>query len=448
MRPKVVVVAPPAVACLNPRHMDYGGVERMAWRLTRLLTTLGCDLVPIASADSDFGSAVPGQGLSSIQSWCRQRRNPPACADDVPGMLEDYAIHTAEVVEREQADAVILLGPSPQVLEAAVETVRPAASSIIALLCNGPQDNAAVISLLESEPEVTLLCESEVQRATFTTLASRIEVATDGIPVASIPFSSDPAARRLKFMRHPAFNLIRLRPGRPLIGQIDYFHPNKAMLITLETFRASGLARTHDLILAGGMGWQLPGREGAGAVHEGELYLHAMRSFVEKHNLAESAQILGSLPGWMVAELYGAMDIAISPVRLPHGPLWTHSPGIMDPESYGYGRAIANSAGTPVLMSKMYDPSFTPETHPDLRFGDPAEGADRLRQLAVSPGFRAEIRSFAERRDTMTPSLARYVRLIGDRTMRNREMLFDPPPAALDSAVAELSRLEGGEFHG
>ena len=109
--------------------------------------------------------------------------------------------------------------------------------------------------------------------------------------------------------------------------------------------------------------------------------------------------ILGSLPGWMVAELYGAMDIAISPVRLPHGPLWTCSPGIMDPESYGYGRAIANSAGTPVLMSNMYDPSFTPETRLDLRFGDPAEGANLLRHLTVSPGFRAEMRSFAERRD-------------------------------------------------
>jgi glycosyltransferase involved in cell wall biosynthesis len=428
--------------------MAYGGVERMAWRLTRLLTSLGCDLVPIASADSDFGSAVPGHGLNSVQSWCREHRNPLAYADDVPGMLDGYATHTAEVVKREQADAVILLGPSPQVLKAAVEAVRPAVSTIIALLCNGPQDNGAVIPLLESEPEVTLLCESEMQRAAFTTLASRIEVATDGIPVTSIPFSPDPAARRLELMRNPAFSSIRLRPERPLLGQIDYFHPNKAMLITLETFRASGLARTHDLILAGGMGWQLPGREGAGATTEGELYLHAMRSFVEKHNLADSVQLLGSLPGWIVAELYGAMDIAISPVRLPHGPLWTYSPGIMDPESYGYGRAIANSAGTPVLMSQMYDPSFTPKTRPDLRFGDPAEGADRLRHLAAFPNFRAEMRSFAERRDTMTPSLARYVRLIRDRAERNREMSFDPSPAALGRALSELTRLEGGQSHG
>ena len=448
MRPKVVVVAPPAVACLNPRYMAYGGVERMAWRLTRLLTTVGCDLVPVASADSDFGPAVPGHGLSSVPSWCREGRNPPACAEDVPGMLDDYAIHAADVVHREQADAVILLGPSPQVLKAVIEAVRPAVSTVIALLCNGPQDNAAVIPLLESDPEMTLLCESEMQRAAFTTLASRIEVVSDGIPVASIPFSPDPAARRLKLMRHPAFNTIRFRPERQLIGQIDYFHPNKAMLITLEIFRASGLARTHDLILAGGMGWQLPDRESAGAGHEGELYLQAMCSFVKEHNLAESVQILGSLPGWMVAELYGAMDIAISPVRLPHGPLWTNSPGIIDPESYGYGRAIANSAGTPVLMSNMYDPSFTPDTRPDLRFGDPAEGADRLRHMTVSPGFRAEMRSFAEQRDTMTTSITRYVRLIGDQASRNRKMSFNPPPAALNRAVAELARLEGGQSHG
>jgi hypothetical protein len=32
--PTVVLVAPPAVACVNPAVMCYGGVERVAWRLT------------------------------------------------------------------------------------------------------------------------------------------------------------------------------------------------------------------------------------------------------------------------------------------------------------------------------------------------------------------------------------------------------------------------------
>lgn len=45
----VVLVAPPAVACANPAVTCYGGVERVVWRLTRLLTLLGAEVVPVAS---------------------------------------------------------------------------------------------------------------------------------------------------------------------------------------------------------------------------------------------------------------------------------------------------------------------------------------------------------------------------------------------------------------
>ena len=37
MRPRVVVVSPPAVSCRNPRSISYGGVERDVWRLGRML---------------------------------------------------------------------------------------------------------------------------------------------------------------------------------------------------------------------------------------------------------------------------------------------------------------------------------------------------------------------------------------------------------------------------
>ena len=442
MRPRVVVVSPPAVSCRNPRSISYGGVERDVWRLGRMLESVGCEVVAVASSDSDFGPGISTSGLSSEPSWCLEDRMPRAYSEDVPALLDSYARHAGTVVEREQADALVLLGPSPQVLQAVIGAARPAVHRIIVVLCNGPNDNLSVIPILASEPDLKVLCLSEVQRSSFGMLADRIEVVTGGIPVAAIPFSPDPAASRRQLMRDRAFSAIRLHPRRPLIGQIDYFHPNKAMLITLEVYRSSGMSRTHDLFLAGGMGWQLNSRDQAESSHEGELYLSAMRNFVSKNDLAGTVQILGPLPGWKVADLYGCMNIVISPVRLEHHRLWPHSPGILDPESYGQGRAIANSAGTPVLMSDKYDPSFAPDTRPELRFRDIKEGADRLRCLASMPGLRPEMRSFAEQRDAMAPGVARYVRLIAERTERNRGMHFDPPRQVLEKAIAQLVELE------
>ena len=93
-------------------------------------------------------------------------------------------------------------------------------------------------------------------------------------------------------------------------------------------------------------------------------------------------------------------------------------------------------------MSDKYDPSFAPDTRPELRFRDIKEGADRLRCLASMPGLRPEMRSFAEQRDAMAPGLARYVRLIAERTERNRGMHFDPPRQVLEKAIAQLVELE------
>ena len=312
MRPRVVVVSPPAVSCRNPRSISYGGVERDVWRLGRMLESVGCEVVPVASSDSDFGPGISTSGLSSEPSWCLEDRMPRAYSEDAPALLDSYARHAGTVVEREQADALVLLGPSPQVLQAVIGAARPAVHRIIVVLCNGPNDNLSVIPILASEPDLKVLCLSEVQRSSFGMLADRIEVVTGGIPVAAIPFSPDPAASRRQLMRDRAFSAIRLHPRRPLIGQIDYFHPNKAMLITLEVYRSSGMSRTHDLFLAGGMGWQLNSRDQAESSHEGELYLSAMRNFVSKNDLAGTVQILGPLPGWKVADLYGCMNIVIS----------------------------------------------------------------------------------------------------------------------------------------
>jgi glycosyltransferase involved in cell wall biosynthesis len=443
MGPKVVVVAPPAVACLNPQHMAYGGVERDAWRLARLLAAVGCEIVPVASSDSNFGPGITARGLCGEQAWCQENKTTRARSEDVPALLESYARHAGRVTEREEPDVILLLGPNPQVLRAIIDATRPAVQRVIVLLCNGPGDNHPVVRFLESEPDVKILCLSEAQRSSFGALANRIEVVTNGIPVAAVPFSPVPAASRYWVIRSPALGGVRLRPQRPLIGQIDYFHPNKGMLITLEIFRSSGMWRTHDLVLAGGMGWQLPSRH---MPHEGERYLSQMRALIEKNDLSDTVQILGALPGWQVAALYGCMDMAISPVRLEHRELWSELPGVLDPESYGQGRAIANSAGTPVLMSDKYDASFTPVTHPELRFRDTADGSRRVRHLASTLSLRQEMRSFAERRDVMMPGLARYVRLIAERAEQSRGIRFDPSHLALEHAFAQLVSLERQGF--
>jgi glycosyltransferase involved in cell wall biosynthesis len=126
---------------------------------------------------------------------------------------------------------------------------------------------------------------------------------------------------------------------------------------------------------------------------------------VTKHRLGDRVRVLGPLPGRQVAELYGAMDLAISPVRLEDPPV------LRDPESYGQGRAVANAAGTPVLMSDAYDPSFAAD--PDLLFGDVAVGTGRLHDFVASAAMRRRVRAFAERRDTMIPGLARYAAFVG-----------------------------------
>jgi glycosyltransferase involved in cell wall biosynthesis len=399
--PIVVLVAPPAVACANPAFMCYGGVERVAWRLTRMLTSLGAEVVPVASADSTFGADVSGRGLFEEEAWARPNRVPPAYAEDVPTMLARFGAHVESVVARERPDTVILLGPSLAVLNGAIRAVKTIDAQLLVTLHNGPGDNAATIPILAATSDITLFALSEKQRVAFGKLATRIEVVTDGIPVAAVPFSVDPAAIRAKLAIMPAYRSLNLRADRPLVGQIDYFHSNKAMLTTLQMFRNSGIWRTHDLILAGGPGWQLQGR----VPLSGPSYLARMREFVAEHQLEDCVRVLGPLPGRQVAELNGAMDLAISPVRL-------EDPRVRrDPESYGQGRAMANAAGTPVLMSDAYDPSFAAD--PTLIFGDVAAGTERLRDFVASAAIRRKVRQFAEQRDTMLPGLARYASFVG-----------------------------------
>jgi len=447
MNPKAVVVAPPAISCQNPRSMMYGGIERVAWRLARVLTTLGYEVVPVASSDSDFGPGVSARGLSSEPSWCRDNRTPTVFREDAPALLDRYAGHARKVVEREQPDAVLLLGPSAQVLQAVIDAARPTIHHIVVALHNDLADNLPVASRLASEPDVKVLCLSEAQRSAFGALVDRIEVVTDGIPVAAVPFSPDPAAQRARLMRRNAFKGIRLSRDRALLGQIDCFHPNKGMLTTLEIFRSSGMSRTHDLLLAGGMGWQLPYRSRGDSSHEGEPYLSAILRFVEENDLGSSVQILGALPGWKVAELYGCMDMAISPVRLEDRRLWPEPSPVQGPEPYGQGRAMANSAGTPVLMSRKYDPAFTPETYMDLRFHDAADGADRLRRFADQRFSRPDMRSFAERRDTMARAVSYYAQFVGECSQRVRGLRPDTSEAAVESAIGDLARLENPRTH-
>ena len=105
-------------------------------------------------------------------------------------MLDSYARHAGTVVEREQADALVLPRPSPQVLQAVIGAARPAVHRIIVVLCNGPNDNLSVIPILASEPDLKVLCLSEVQRSSFGMPADRIEAITAAFLLP--PFRSRP----------------------------------------------------------------------------------------------------------------------------------------------------------------------------------------------------------------------------------------------------------------
>jgi glycosyltransferase involved in cell wall biosynthesis len=402
--------------------MCYGGVERVAWRLTRLLTLLGAKVIPVASADSTFGIDVSGRGLFAEEAWVAPHRVPPVYTEDVPAMLARFAAHVEAVLARERPDTVLLLAPSPAVLNGALRAIATTGARVLVTLHNGPRDNAGTVPILASAPDITVFALSEAQRVAFGALANRIEVVTDGIPVAAVPFAPDPAATRTEMAMRPAYRWLNLRADRPVIGQIDYFHSNKAMLTTLRMFRDSGIWRTYDLVLAGGQGWQLPDRVLSGR----PSYLTRIRSFVTEHQLKDHVRVLGQLSGRQVAELYGAMDLSISPVRLED------PPALRDPESYGQGRAVANAAGTPVLMSDAYDPSFSAD--PDLLFGDVAAGTERLHDFVTSATMREQVRAFAEQRDTMIPGLARYTAFVG----------LLPDQASLKAAVRALVAAETG----
>jgi glycosyltransferase involved in cell wall biosynthesis len=418
----VVLVAPPAVACANPAVMCYGGVERVAWRLTRMLTLLGAEVLPVASADSTFGADVSSRGLFAEEAWARPNRVPPVFTQDVPALLARFGSHVEAVVARERPATVLLLGPSRAVIAGALRAAKTVGARILVALHNGPGDNTETVPILASEPEVTVFALSEAQRAAFGALADRIEVVTDGIPVAAVRFALDPGSIWAELAGRPTYRSLSLRTDRPVIGQVDYFHPSKAMLSTLRMFRDSGIWRTHDLVLAGGQGWQLQDR-----VPSGQLsYLSQMRAFIAEHRLEESVHVLGPLPGREVAMLYGAMDLALSPVRLED------PPARRDPESYGQGRAVANAAGTPVLMSDAYDPTFAADS--DLVFSDVVAGTERLHDFVASPTTRRRVRAFADERDTMIPGLARYAAFVG----------LLPDQARLEAAVTALVALETG----
>jgi hypothetical protein len=219
---------------------------------------------------------------------------------------------------------------------------------MLVTLHNGPRDNTGTLPILASARDITLFALSEAQRSAFGALADRIEVVADGIPVAAVPFTFDPAAIRTELAMRPAYHSLNLRSHRPLVGQIDYFHSNKAMLTTLRMFCDSGIWRTHDLVLAGGAGWQLQDRVRPGR----PSYLARMNYFITEHQLEDCVRVLGPLPGHRVAELYGAMDLAISPVRLEDPPT------LRDPEYYGQGRATANAANvSPTSLTAESDPA-------------------------------------------------------------------------------------------
>lgn len=445
VQPKVVIVGPSAVAWANPSIMQYGGVERVGWRLAQLLTDIGCDAIPVAPADSQFSPNVSTRGFWPQQSWCRPDRRPLAYAEDVPSLLADHSRHVVSLLNSERPDVVFFLGPSPEVLSAVVSETPDMIDRSVVALHNGPSDNTQTVPLLKRFKQLKLLALTEAQRRAFGDIAGRIEVISDGIVVDAVPFSPDPSAARARLFEQGINSLANLRPGRPVIGQIDYFHPNKGMLVSLAMYHAAGLPDTHDLILAGGMGWQLPSRHESITPTAGIRYLAAIHAFIKANGLTDRVQVLGALTGVQTLCLLGCIDVVVSPVRVNHGPLWPDPTGDQDPESYGQGRANANAAGTPVLMSNKYDRSCIPRDRYDLRFGDFATGVARLQQLAlrkITAGERAEMRAFAQERDSFIPSFKRYLAIIGQYVAQSRGVAVEFSEAAFNQASRSLVALE------
>jgi glycosyltransferase involved in cell wall biosynthesis len=436
---RVLLVGPIAVAWVNPATMKYGGVERVAWRMAHLLAAVDFEVLPTGPSDSRFN--LPGiarRRLWAEPSLLMPGRNPRIFAEDVASKDAGYAAHVARSAQEESPDIIFLLGPSPAVLKALVDQVPDLVPRVVVCLHNGPSDNNRVMELLRENPSLTVTCLSELQRRSFSDLADRIRVVLDGINVRSIAFSAAPASARAQSgsQRRSDVN------SRPLLAQVDYYHPNKGMLLSLAMYFESGLHERFNLTLAGGMGWQLPRRDQARTV--GERYLDALREYVHEHDLTDKVDLLGPLTGRATVELYRCADLSLSPTRMDHGPLW-HEDVVQDPESYGQGRAVANAAGTPVLMSDRYDRSFAFEGSLPLRFSTFNEGVAQLQAWASSPELatmRQEFRRFSERRDDLASGFQDYLDLIDELASRTGRHVHEIAPGRVTDAVDHLARIE------
>jgi len=444
---KVVVVGPISIAWDNPARMKYGGVERVAWRLTHLLSAVGYDVVPVAPSDSRFSQSVSRRRLWPGSSLHQPNRRPRVFAEDVSLIIDDYARHVRDVLISERPRVIILLGPAPQILETIERHISTVIERLIVALHNGPSDNLQTIPILKRLHGARLVALSNAQRLAFGELSKRIEVVLDGIPVEAVPFSSQPDEVRGQIAaRDDALGRSIIDPKRPIISQVDYFHPSKGMLLSLELFRASGLYLSHDLLLAGGMGWQLPERGASGRPRLGAQYLDRIHTYVKQHSLQGSVRILGDLTGAQTVNLLMASDIGLSPARMAHGALWPDDQAASDPESYGQGRATGNAAGIPVLMSEKYDSSFAPADMPFLRFGSISAGIQCLKKVAtdyVDANARKHFRSFAMQRDSIRPGFVRYLELIAEICDRTEGVLLRPPAGSVvDLAVQKLVTME------
>lgn len=399
--PRVAVIGPVSVAWANPREMRYGGVERVAWRLVHLLHAAGCEVLPIGPADSIFADGVTRSGLWSDSAF-HGPAGPRIFAEDVDALMGAYACHVLKVLRSEAPDVILVLGPHVNVIRSVLESRRDATSRAVVIMHNGPSDNIDTIPLLASQSELRVVALSEAQRVAFGDIGRRMQVMSDGIPVEAYRFAAEP-------------QVPLGADSRKVVSHIDYFHPGKGMLITLEMFRRARMSNTHRLVLAGGLGWQLPGRNGV--VDPGDHYLAAIHASIQHHRISDDVSVLGSLSGVECAALSASSSLMVSPVRMDHGDLWIGAAQKSDPESYGQGRALANAVGTPVMMSNKYDSRFAfKNADLNVSFADIEGGIRLLGQLAriESPSLRAEVRRFAEITDSVHRALFNYLTIIAD----------------------------------
>lgn len=422
---RVVITTNPVVATQSPSTMKYGGVERIAYLYGAAFQQLGHRVIPVASSDSSFSHPIEKSWRWPQESLSRDLREQAAYSEDIPCALRDYARFVAEVVEQEQPDVVLALGPAVEILQALETRCPEFLERFVVSFRNGPGDiSTELLEILDRYPSIVLTALTGIHLESlqlgfrergFDGVADRVRLVTDGVLVEAFDLVTDPGSVRKK----PEWQLLGIPEDttRRIVSQIDYFSPNKGQLLSLEMFaRANLKEQGYSLVLAGGYGWQLPSRDHDpdASIALAERYMEHLQKRANELNVMQHVHVLPALRGAEVEMLYGASDFTIVPVRFDHGDLWPGTEN-QDKEAHGLAVGLANATGTPVLVSSQVEAARVTSGVNGFQFSTLTEGISQASHLAqlCKEGMidRAAVRAHAERRDSIAPAIRAYLQI-------------------------------------